>query len=91
MDRQLSSSADTHTKVVLFFKSPAYKQDEETTIGSYVCTVPNSHLGNFMEQALQAGGKLEKKGAHHLHYSFDGPSSYLAVDRLASPYMFSRL
>lgn len=88
MERQLSSSAGTHTKVSLFFKSPACKQDNEATMGSYVCTVPNSELENFMERASQAGGKLEKKGSCHLHYSFDGPGSYLTVDSLAQPYMF---
>lgn len=88
MERQQGSSASTHTKVSLFFKSPACQQDNEATMGSYVCTVPNSLLESFMEQASQAGGKLEKKEADSLHYSFDGPGSHLVVDSLAQPYMF---
>ena len=88
MERQQTSSANTHTKVFLFFKSPACEQDEEATVGSYVCSVPNSQLENFMEQALQAGGKLGEKGTCHLHYSFDKPGSLLTVHKLATPYMF---
>lgn len=88
MERQLSSLADTHTKVVLFFQSPACEQDEESTMGTYVCIVPNSDLEDFKEQASQAGGKLVVNGGWFLRYSFNGPGSHLTVDRLAQPYMF---
>lgn len=89
MDRQTSSLDGIRTRVSLFFKSPTSEHDEETTIGSYVCTIPNHLLENFMLQASQLGGKLESQTPDQLNYTFDGPGSVLAVDSLARTYMFS--
>lgn len=89
MDRQQDSSVGTSTKVSLFFVSPATSQDEETTIGLYVCTVPDHQLVEFMDQVEEAGGKLKEEFPGQLRYDFNRPDSLLTVDRLATPYMLS--
>jgi len=89
MDRQQTSSVGTSTKVSLFFVSPATSQDEETTIGLYVCTVPDHQLVEFMDQVEEAGGELKEDSPELLHYSFNGPGSLLTVDKLATPYMLA--
>ena len=86
MDRQQDSSIGTSTRVSLFFVSPATSQDEETTIGLYVCTVPDHQLVEFMGQVEENGGELKEESPRRLHYSFNCPGSLLTVDRLATPY-----
>lgn len=90
--------------VALFFTEPRLNADgsqatiwtefgripEVSFMGVYYCNVPDEYLDSFKEQVAQKGGKPELKLSHDgkLHYRFHGEHVALAVDQLASPFMY---
>lgn len=90
--------------VALFFTEPRLNADgspatiqtqfgrvpEVVFMGVYHCKVPAEQLAAFEAEIVVKGGKPEPQLNHDgkLHYHFHGEHSAVAVDALASPFMY---